>query len=527
MRRVLGIALVLCASAAVLVFATGASNGGGSGYKVRAIFNNAFSVIPGEDLKIAGVKVGKIESLDVQKDANGRQQAAVVLRVDLPGFGDWRKDASCTIRPQSLIGEKFVECTPTQPRPVGAQEPPLLPEDPNHKGEHLLPSSQTSRPIDIDLLNNILRLPYRQRLSIIINELGTGLAGRGQDLNQVIRNADPALKETDKVLTLLANENKVLRDLARDSDASLAPLARERQRVAHFIDKAGNVAQATAERRVAFEQNFAKLPAFLRQLKPTMVRLGALSDEMSPVLEDLGAQAPAINRFIIALGPFSKSATPSLTSLGSASVVGRRALLKSKPIIQDLRTFGTQIRPLSTNLSSLLTSFRDTGGIERLMDYLFYQVAAINGFDSYGHYLRAQLLVNLCSTYKTEGSPDCTANFQKATARSASSTSASDAGRSPALVREDRVLRGESVDAVLGRNGDGTSAKGSSKKADAIALPPSLLPGGDSSKGNGSAPSASTGAPTAQAPTSSSGSGTGQRDDPTGALLDYLLGGGG
>ena len=96
----------------LVVFGTGAATTAAATYKVRAIFDNAFSVIPGEDVKIAGVKVGKIESLDVTPD----QKAAVVLRIDHAGFKDFRKDAECTIRPQSLIGEKFVECTPTQPR---------------------------------------------------------------------------------------------------------------------------------------------------------------------------------------------------------------------------------------------------------------------------------------------------------------------------------------------------------------------------------------------------------------------------
>jgi phospholipid/cholesterol/gamma-HCH transport system substrate-binding protein len=521
MRRVLGIVLTLAVCAAGLLLATGASDGGGSGYKVTAIFNNAFSVIPGEDVKIAGVKVGKIESLDV----TNTQQAAVKLRIDLAGFGDWRKDATCTIRPQSLIGEKFVECTPTQPHPVGTQGAPLIPESKSgpYKGTHVIPSTQTSRPIDIDLINNILRLPYRERLSIILNELGTGLAGRGQDLNQVIRNADPALQETDKVLKLLASENKTLSDLARDSDTALAPLARERAKVADFVDKAGNTAEATAEKRVAFEQNIQKLPAFLRQLKPTMIRLGALSDEMSPVLEDLGAQAPAINRFIISLGPFSKSATPSLTTLGDASVPGRKALIAAKPIVSDLKTFGKQIKPLSSNLSSLLTSFRDTGGIERLMDFLFYQVAAINGFDSYGHYLRAQLIVNTCTTYRVQNDPSCTANFVKGSTARAASTAASrdDAIRSPRLVRQDRVANGESVASVLGRTT--TSAKkhrqrGSKKNAGAIALPPALLPGGAADTGSGAAGAGTaTQGGTAQAP----------RQDPASALLDYLLGDGG
>ena len=121
MKRLLAIASVLLAASVLVVFGTGASDGGG-GYRVRAIFMNAFSVIPGEDVKIAGVKVGKIESLDVTPD----HKAAVVLRIDRPGFDDFRNDAECTIRPQSLIGEKFVECTPTQPRPENAQPAPKL-----------------------------------------------------------------------------------------------------------------------------------------------------------------------------------------------------------------------------------------------------------------------------------------------------------------------------------------------------------------------------------------------------------------
>ena len=33
------------------------------------------------------------------------------------------------------------------------------------------------------------------------------------------------------------------------------------------------------------------------------------------------------------------------------------------------------------------------------MDFLFYSVAAINGYDAFGHYLRASLIVNQCSNY--------------------------------------------------------------------------------------------------------------------------------
>src|SRR4051794_27477318 len=106
MRRVFAIAAVLAVSGILVVLATGASNGGGGAYKVRAIFENAFSLVPGEDVKIAGVKVGKIDSLDVTDD----QKAVVVLDIQDKGYQEFRRDAECTVRPQSLIGERFVEC---------------------------------------------------------------------------------------------------------------------------------------------------------------------------------------------------------------------------------------------------------------------------------------------------------------------------------------------------------------------------------------------------------------------------------
>src|SRR5438067_896484 len=82
----------------------------------------------------------------------------------------------------------------------------------------------------------------------------------GDDLNEVIRNADPALKATDKVLKLLASQDKVLADLAKQSDIALAPLARERAHVAGFVQHAEEVATATADQRGAFQAQFEKLP---------------------------------------------------------------------------------------------------------------------------------------------------------------------------------------------------------------------------------------------------------------------------
>jgi phospholipid/cholesterol/gamma-HCH transport system substrate-binding protein len=439
MRRVAAVTVLVLAALAFAIVGLGAAGEDGGDYKVRAIFDNAGFVIPGEDVKVAGVRVGSIDSIDVTEDF----EAAVVLDITDPGYQDFRQDASCIVRPQSLIGERFVECELTEARAPGEEAPPELEriEEGEGEGQYLLPVERNGKAVDLDLINNIMREPERERLSIILSDLGIGVAGRGKVLSDVIRRADPALKEIDEVLKILAEQNQVLSDLARNSDTVLAPLARERRRVGGAIENAGEVAQATAERRADLEGNLERLPSFLRELRPTMVRLGALSDEMTPVLSDLGEVAPDINRMILELGPFSRAAIPSFESLGEAAERGTPAVRAARPVIGDLRQLAQAVRPVGANARRVLESFQRTDGIERAMDYIFFQVAAINGFDSFGHYLRAGLIVNQCANYAVQPTFGCSANFP----RQAGASRAQAATAPPADMPRDEVLRRTAV----------------------------------------------------------------------------------
>lgn len=399
------------AAVVIVALALVAAGGTDDGYRVRAIFDNVASAVEGEDVKIAGAKVGTIDSFDVTPE----NKAAVVLQIDDDGFTPFHQDARCTIRPQSLIGEKFVECDPGDAR---SPELERIDDGPG-AGEHLLPLAQTSSPVDLDLINDIMRLPFRERLTILLDELGAGFAGRGEDLDALIRRANPALRETDRVLAILARQNRVLANLAGDSDVALAPLARERKRVAGFIRNATATGQATAERSDDIEAGIARLPGFLRQLRPLMADLEGFADQGAPLARDLRLAGPDLSRLIEQIGPFSTAATPSLVSLGQATLTGRPALIATRPLIQDLGDFARQAKPLSKNLDAFTASFDETGGIERLADYLFFQTLAINGFDGIGHYLRAGLSVNLCALYATQPASGCNSNFTQTQATGA------------------------------------------------------------------------------------------------------------
>jgi phospholipid/cholesterol/gamma-HCH transport system substrate-binding protein len=513
-RFAAAIAGVACVGAlAVIVLLATAAGGSNRSYTVRAIFDDAGNIISGEDVKIAGVKVGTVGSVTATPQA----KAAVVLHISKPGFQDFRSDASCTVRPQALIGEKYVDCLPTQPRVEGTPLPPPLQKVRNGQegeGQRLLPVENTHSPVDVDLLGDINRLPERQRLTIILNELGAGLAGRGSDLSAVIRRANPALQELTKVFHILASENQVLAKLAVDSDQALKPFAAVRERVADFIVQSNKVAQASAAHRGALARNLRDFPPFLRELGPAMERLGRFAEQTTPVFTDLGAAAPGINRAFTNLPAFSNSSSTFFQNLGKTSKQSGPALVATKPLLNRLKALGNAGQPFAGNLAQLLGSLRDTGGLERIMDFIFLGAGAANGYDALGHFLRAEGVGTTCLTYATKPVPNCPRHLFN-TRGVESSGEAATASKAAIDPRKDGVVMARTL-AVL--NG--------ASPAQAIAKYPGSAPAATEVAGTGSAQGGSgkaqpvggsTAGTTYYAP-SAEGSGAG------GMLLNYLLG---
>jgi phospholipid/cholesterol/gamma-HCH transport system substrate-binding protein len=429
MRRIAAILFAIAASAALL--AVGSAAGGDDGaYEVRAIFDNAAFLVEGEEVRVAGANVGVVTDVSVsgndevvlEDGGADAGKAVVVMRIDDPAFQDFREDASCLIRPQSLIGEKFVECEPTQPRAAGTEpRPPLeqIPEGEPGEGEYLLPLERNGKAVDLDLVNNIMEEPYPDRFRLILNDLGAGFAARGEELAEIIERANPALRETNEVLAVLGRQNRVLAQLSSDSDVVLGALARERAHISSFINQSDVVASATAERSADLEESFARFPSFLRELRSTMGRLDAFSTAATPVFSDLGDTAPSLTRLSRALGPFSTASTRALTSLGRAAEGSGANIAGADPVIRQVRGLAKAGKPAATNLRKLLASVRKTDGFDELTRLIFNGAGAVNPFDQYGHFIRGLLPTNNCVDYDVVAEASCSANFVGATTSSA------------------------------------------------------------------------------------------------------------
>ena len=217
------------------------------------------------------------------------------------------------IRPQSLLGERFIECEHTQPRAAASEPPPALePIADGERGRGPVPAAareqrQGGRP--------------RPRPEHQPPPVRRALPAHPQRPRRRPRRARRRARRDHR-----ARQPGAARDSTRSSRSSRSRTARSpssrptptrcwprwRASATRSSDSSATptqVNQATAERSADIEASFAKFPQTLRELRSTMTELAAFSEQATPVVHDLGVAAPDLVRATEALGPFSDAAT--------------------------------------------------------------------------------------------------------------------------------------------------------------------------------------------------------------------------
>ncbi len=158
---------------------------------------------------------------------------------------------------------------------------------------------------------------------------------------------------------ILASQNTIIRDLNANSDEVIGRLAARRDDVVRFIHEARDTAEISVSRREDLSRNFEILDDFLAELRPTLVELDNLALEQTPLLTDLRAAAPGLNRLAVNLPPFNSATEASLASLGKASVVGEQALRRGSDEIAQLAEAGRNAPATAEILADFLRDIDD------------------------------------------------------------------------------------------------------------------------------------------------------------------------
>ncbi len=413
MRRLALIVAVLASAGALVVVLSSATAQGSSTATFAVIFDDARGLIAGQLVKVAGAQAGSIQNVTVVKQGSGANttyKARIEASIDSK-FMPFRANATCTIRPQGLIAENYVQCDPGSPPAPALQstggQPPTV------------PVQNTTEPVNLLDLFNTFNVPTRERFSLLINELGIGTAGRGQDFNDILYRANPALKLARQVIGILASQKAQLAQLVDATNTIAAEGAGHTAAAQNFIQQAASLSATTAQHRSSIELAVNRLPGLLAAAQPSLQQLDVVARQGTPLVQQLGVAAPYLDKVSTDLGPFVSAAKPGLAKLSAALTKAIPAVKQTTPLVKALRRYTTASLAKTELSGRLFTSLQQAGFGENFLGIVYYVTAAIARYDATSHLL-AFALENInggaCIPYATTPVPGCEANYGSAPA---------------------------------------------------------------------------------------------------------------
>jgi phospholipid/cholesterol/gamma-HCH transport system substrate-binding protein len=133
------------------------------GYRLHAVFESSNNLRPGSPVRIAGVNVGKVASVERYKDTDLTE---ITLEIDDEGLPIHR-DATLKIRPRIFLeGNFFVDLKPGSP------------SSPEVDDGGTIGPTQTSTPVQLDQLFTALQSSTRKDLQVVLKAYGMALSSK-------------------------------------------------------------------------------------------------------------------------------------------------------------------------------------------------------------------------------------------------------------------------------------------------------------------------------------------------------------
>jgi hypothetical protein len=237
---------------------------------------------------------------------------------------------------------------------------------------------------------NVFSLPTGQRLSVLLTSLGLGTSGRGDDINAILRRANPALTQARGVLAILARDRSQLTDAVGSTRVVLDRLHARDDDLRAFVSRAADLSEVGAANSRSLQSAIEQLPATLDETRAGLTSLRGVAASGTPVLRDLQAAAAPLDAVTRSLPAFIDVAHPAVQAVAGATRRGIQALPNTTTLADELAKFaGTA--PIVAQARRLLVNLRARGGIESALKLVYGMSAIGGGYDTISHFVSASL----------------------------------------------------------------------------------------------------------------------------------------
>lgn len=369
--RTLAVAAIIIAAAAVGVLLLGT---GGGNYRVHAVVDNAGQLVKGNLVKVGGVTVGTVKSIDL----TDRNNAEITLKITDGRFSPLHKGTKASIRNASLSAVAGREIA-LEPGPNNA---------PKIDDGGSIPLTDTQPIVDLDAVLNTLDMQTRDALQGIVHGSAITYAKNTAAGNRGLAALNPALSRTAALTSELNKDKRVFARFIVTSASVVDAIASKKDDLVAGVANAATAANAVAREASSLDTALRLAPATLRRGDTALVNLrGALTD-VNPALRLARPVAPRLANVLRILAPLAREAR--------APVAQTRELLPT--LAQVLRGLPSLSSTAVTSFGAADAALRGTAEIGAAARAYTPDLVAglVNGFgglqagyyDANGHYAR-------------------------------------------------------------------------------------------------------------------------------------------
>ena len=316
-------------------------------YKISAELPNADTLVPGNDVRIGGIRVGQIKSVDPETVDNApcpndatRRCTTQVAKVNMElnqNLNPLPENSTVVVRSKSALGLKYLEID----RGNSSQ---------GYKPGSTIPiAAARPEPVEIDQVFNMFDDPTRTAIQSNLLEFGNALAGRGVDLNEAIGQLKPLVQTLTPVMRNLADPATGLGNFVSSLSATAAEVA--------------PVAEIQGQLFVDLDTTFA---ALARVSRPFIQE----SISRSPAAEDAAiATLPTIRPFLANTGKLFSELTPGIRAIAPVQKDVGGSVVEGVKALALAPAFNAQLDPTAQAVLNLANDSSARQGINALTDF--------------------------------------------------------------------------------------------------------------------------------------------------------------
>jgi ABC-type transporter Mla subunit MlaD len=296
-----------------------------SPYQLRlALPQGAPLLTSGDDVRIAGERVGQVSSVSIAHGSDGKAVATLSI-----SDGHVYPGASARIRPRGLAGAVYVDLYP------------------GVRASHALPSGSTLQTVTggVQLTDVIAGFDTtaRRALQNVLAEGGAGLAGRGMAVNQTLQQVPSLLTNATVALHAVDPQPGALSDTIGSADTVVSAIAPPGDdTLGEIVADARTALSATGN----VSATVAALPATEQSLATVLPGADTLLSHATTAAQELTPGVQALANALPGLANLERGA-PQLSTLGQVAHTAGPVFRALIPALTELQGTASGLTPLT------------------------------------------------------------------------------------------------------------------------------------------------------------------------------------